>query len=104
MVSGTAATAVSRWRQNCAVPERAEPRPRTRRSGVRMVISCTPSPRTTHHHEPEHPHEHREEHRTDERGAREPFAFHRAESVTGVPYQMTDAAERVVDQRPGVAE
>ena len=34
MVSGTLATAVRRWRQKSPVPERAEPRPRTRPSGV----------------------------------------------------------------------
>ena len=34
MVSGTPATAVSRWRQNSPVPERAEPSPRTRPSDV----------------------------------------------------------------------
>ena len=37
-------------------------------------------------------------------GAREPFALARAEAAAGVPDQMADAAEHVVDQRPGVAE
>ena len=32
MISGTLATAVSRWRQKCPVPSWAEPRPRTRRA------------------------------------------------------------------------
>jgi hypothetical protein len=37
MVSGTLATEVIRWCQKCLVPDFAEPRWRTRASGVRML-------------------------------------------------------------------
>ena len=40
MLSGTLATAVRRWRQKCSVPDLAEPRPRTRASGV-LIFPAT---------------------------------------------------------------
>ena len=42
--------------------------------------------------------------RADQGRHGEPFALDRAEAVAQVPDQMLDAAQHVVDQRPGVAE
>ena len=36
--------------------------------------------------------------------ADQPFALARPEAAAGIPDQMADAAQHVVDQRPGVAE
>src|SRR6185312_7052917 len=86
------ATAVSRCSQKCPVPECAEPKPRTRPRGVFIV--------STLQHVAEHPHRDRERERADQRrdGKKLPLVW--LEAVAGIPDEMPDAAEHVVQKRP----
>src|SRR4051794_3569768 len=96
-ISGMLETAVSRWCQKWPVPSRAEPRPRTRASGVRMSLISKASPR----HVAGDPHQKREHDRTGERGPGHACGGLLADGRAGVPDQMADAAQHVVEQRPG---
>src|SRR4051794_22391325 len=97
------ATAVNRCRQKWSVPRLAEPRPRTRPSGVRMLMARS-SPQSAGENIDDDPDQDRQRNRAVDGGVGEPFALRRSKAVAGVPDQMPDAAEHVMKQRPGVAE
>src|SRR5271165_2628854 len=97
IVSGMLATAVSRWRQKCSVPEWAAPSPRTRESGVGYAWRGYRSQRTSHRQQAENPQQHGDRDRTDQIGCGEPFALNRSEAAAGVPDQMANAAQHVMD-------
>ena len=80
------------------MPSCAEPRPRTRFSGV---ASRDSHQRTA---SPIDPEEDRQRDRADDVGERQPVARRLAEAVAGVPDEMAEAAEHMVDQRPAIAE
>src|SRR6516165_2850188 len=102
MVSGTLAIAVSRWCQKCSVPTwRRRGRARGRAAcGYGWARSLSDS----HREHDENPQHHGNRDRTDEIGRCQPFALLRAKTTAGVPDQVANAAEHVVDDAPGVAE
>src|SRR5215470_3990275 len=102
-VSGTSATDVSRCHQKCSVPDFAGPRPRTRPSGVRIVMT-TSSSLTAHHQVADDPQQQGEHDRSEQRGARQPFALVGAEAIAQIPDQVANPAKHVMDERPGVAK
>src|SRR5690348_3540792 len=91
--SGMLATAVNRWCQKWPVPSRAEPRPRTRASGVRMSLISKASPR----HVAGDPDEHGEHNRSGERRPGDARGGLLVDCRAGVPDQMADAAQHVVE-------
>src|SRR4249919_981814 len=91
------ATAVTRWYQKCDVPVLPEPRPRARASGVRRsVMSVAPQ-----RQEPDQGGEHDGERRDRVTGL---VDRRNVEAAPGIPQQVTDAVEEVVDQREREAE
>ena len=89
--------------QKCSVPSLAEPRPRTRASGVRMELLefAIGIPTAGVGRDPDRD---RQGDGEAERGQGEQLALDRSEAAPGVPDEMADAAQHVVEQRPGVAE
>src|SRR5215471_9695862 len=102
IVSGMPATEVTRCAQKWSVPVPAEPRPRTRPSGVRMLMQLL-LPAVSADEEITRDPEHGRARDRCEQGRRgEPLALARPETAAGVPDEMTDAAEGVMEQGPGV--
>src|SRR5262245_45595964 len=91
------ATAVTRWYQKCEVPVLPEPRPRARASGVRRSVMSVASQRQEPdrggQHDGERPH-----------GVTGLVDRRNVEAAPGIPQQVPDAVEEVVDQREREAE
>src|ERR1700751_5773514 len=102
-VSGIPATVVTRWAQKWSVPVPAEPRPRTRPSGVRMLMVSLLPAGSADEEITRHPQHDRAGDRGKQRGGGQPVALARPEAAAGVPDEMADAAEGVMEQGPGVA-
>src|SRR5215510_5386765 len=93
-------TAVSRCSQKCLVPERAEPRPRTLASEVRRSSISQASPKSQAPG-PEHD---READRADDGEPAERVDRADLKSTAGIPDQVADATQHVMDERPRVAK
>src|SRR5919206_3001529 len=98
--SGISAIEVTRESQKCSVPLRAAPSPRTLPSGVFISGPVIGSPRQ----EDRDPQQDRERDRAGERAVGQPVAPGRVHAAARVPDQVADAAERVMEERPGEAE
>src|SRR5215470_2759422 len=101
MVSGMLAIAVSRCRMKSSVPDLAEPKPRTRPSGVRMFVGRAlmtghSSPQSSHQVSADDPQDDRQDDRSDPAGTQHEFALGGAEAPAGVPDQVAHAAQHVV--------
>src|SRR5690349_8551486 len=99
-MSGTLATAVSRWRQKWSVPSLAEPSPRTLPRGVRISMRGP----LEANEEADHPDHHGQTERPDDVGNGELGRKFLLEAIAEVPHEVAEAAEHVVQQRPGIAE
>src|SRR5690606_35913400 len=97
MTSGMLAMAVTRWRQKVSVPSWAAPRPRTRFKGVTML-------RASHQRVARDPDQDREHDGRDNSRPGEDLDADLVEAVSRIPNQVADAAQHVVDQRPGEQE
>src|SRR5215471_20195102 len=102
MVSGMLAIAVMRCSQNSSVPVLAEPSPRTRPSGVRMLMVKTPSSHSGN--DQDRPQQDGGEDRADDVRPHQPFALGRLEAVAEVPDEIAQTADQMVQQRPREAE
>src|ERR1700746_4057353 len=102
MVSGMLAIAVIRCSQNASVPVLAEPSPRTRPSGVRMLMVEAPSSHAGN--DQDRPQENSREDRADDVRPHQPLALSRLEAVAEVPDEIAQAADEMMQQRPGEAE
>src|ERR1700722_10583490 len=102
MVSGMLAIAVKRCSQKSSVPLLAEPKPRTRPSGVRMLMFKDPS---THPRQRQDcPQQDGRGDRADDVGAHQPFALVVFQPIAEVPDQIAKPAKQVVEECPGEAE
>src|SRR5262245_33658556 len=102
IVSGMLAIAVSRCRMTSSVPDFAEPKPRTRPSGVRMLdgralMAWISSPQPPHQVPADHPQNDRQQDRPGQIGAQQPLSLDRAEAPARIPYQVPHPAEHVMD-------
>src|SRR5690606_40537769 len=97
--SKSAATDVTRWRQKWSVPSFAEPSRRTFFKGVRSAMSQPSTKRKSNG-----PNEQRQRDRSDNRAPAQHIDRLQVESAAGIPDQMPDAAERVMNQGPRVPE
>src|SRR6478672_10512557 len=68
------------------------------------IASRVPSRRSVHNQITDDPNDQRQHDRSNDGRACEPLKFGRIKPTPRVPDQMPDAAERVMDQAPGVAK
>src|SRR5271165_5248860 len=104
-VNGISASEVTCMSHASVVPDRAEPRNRTRASGVRRpegwsVIRGTPLPDRI----ADRPGDQRQDDPADQRRPRQLIAHRGVHAVARVPDEMPDATDKVVKQRPGETE
>src|ERR1700693_2083525 len=97
-VSGMLAIAVMRCSQNASVPDFAEPRPRTRPSGVRMLMSIAPSSHAEHHEDQPQQDDRRD--RADDVGTHQPFALRRLPAVADGAHETGKGADQMTQSRP----